>query len=109
LERQQQKFCNELKEMFMLHLDFKGIREKYSLTRNDFAITMTPPSEYKKQMEQMLRETQLSNFSTLSNDPAFSKSYLMRKYLNMNDDDIKANAKGFAEDKKTIPEDQGGY
>jgi hypothetical protein len=93
--------------LFLLHLDFKGLKKQYGLNKNDLNIVMNPPSEYKEQMNQKILETRLNNYSSLSNEESFSKSYLMKKFLKMDDEDIKANADGFVEDKKLFPKDEG--
>jgi hypothetical protein len=107
LQRNQNKFCTEFKDLFLLHLDFKGLKKQYGLNKNDLNIVMNPPSEYKEQMNQKILETRLNNYSSLSNEESFSKSYLMKKFLKMDDEDIKANADGFVEDKKLFPKDEG--
>jgi len=95
--------------LFLLHLEFKGLKKQYGLTKNDLNITMTAPSNYKEQMEQQLLETRFNNYTQLSNEESFSKSYLMKSYLNMDEEDIEANSKGFDEDKKMIPKQEDGY
>jgi hypothetical protein len=93
----------------MLHLTFKGLKKQYGLTINDINIEMNPPSEYKEQMNQKILETRLQNYSSLSNEESFSKSYLMKTYLNMDEEEIKANADGFKEDEKLFPKDDRGF
>lgn len=70
-----------LREVFLLHLKFKGLKEQYGLSRDNLVITFNPPSDYKDQMDQMLRETKFNNYMQLSNEPEFSKYYLMKRYL----------------------------
>jgi len=106
LERHQQKFCQLFTEMFLLHLEFKGLKKEYDININDINIIMTPPNNYKAQMQQATLETQMNNYSSLSNNEEFSKTYLMRKYLNWDDDDLKANAAGFEDDKKYLPKEE---
>jgi hypothetical protein len=90
-------------------LEFKGLKKQYSLTIDDLNILMTPPSNYKEQQEQQILETRFNNYTNLSNEEAFSKSYLMKTYLGMDDEDIEANTDGFELDKKMIPKDEGRY
>jgi hypothetical protein len=45
----------------------------------------------------------------LSNNPEFSKSYLMRKFLHWDDEEIKANAEGLKEDKKLGFKEEGMF
>ena len=105
LERHQQKFCQLFTEMFLLHLEFKGLKKEYDISINDLNVVMTPPNNYKAQMQQAVIEIQMNNYTSLSNNSEFSKSYLMRKYLKWDDDDLKANAEGFEDDKKYLPKD----
>lgn len=110
LERMvQNKFSAELKDLFLLHLKFKGLKKQYNLNRNDIAVSFNPPSEYREQMKQQMLEVKLNNYSSLSNEEAFSKSYLMKKYLGMDEEEIKENSKGFDEDKKLFPQDDRGF
>lgn len=106
MERQQNKFCSEFKDLFLLHLEFKGLKQQYSVDKFDINIKMSPPSDYKEQMNQNLLETRFSNFSSISNEESLSKSYLMRTFLHMNDEEMKANIDGFKEDKEMIPKDE---
>lgn len=110
LERQQKRFCKEFKDLFLLHLEFRGLKKEYELNKNSFNIHMKPPSHYKEQMEQNFLESRFSNYTTLSGNPEFSKVYLMKKYLRWNDDDIEENAKLKQKDKDLgFEEEEGGY
>jgi hypothetical protein len=116
LSRQQNRFCNEWLNLFLLHLEFKGLKAEYELTRDNIAIKMIQPSFYKDKQEQIMREVKFNNYLTLANLPEMSKVYLMRKYLQWDENDIKANAAGFAEDIKLglrpdpkLEQQSGGY
>lgn len=106
LERHQQKFCQAFTDMFLLHLEFKGLKAEYDVDVNKINITMTPPNDYKEQMFQLALETRMNNYSNLSNNTEFSKYYLMKKYLKWSDEEIKENADGFKEDAKWMPKDE---
>lgn len=106
LERHQQKFCQIWTDIFLLHLEFKGLKAEYDVDVNKINITMTPPNDYKQQMQQMLLETQMSNYTTLSNNPEFSKTFLMKTFLKWDDEKIKENADGFKEDEKWMPKEE---
>jgi len=109
LERQQDKFCSSFKDLFLLHLEFKGLKKQYSLNKRSLNISMTPPSDFKEQMAQSLIETQFNNYTTLNNEEEFSKTFLMRKFLKWTDDELKENFEGFVQDKKMIPKEDDGY
>jgi len=99
LERQQKKFELMLKDIFLLHLDFKGLKKQYGLNKDNIQVTLNPPSDYKEQQEQMLLETRFRNYSELAREKEFSKYYLMRRFLQWSDEEIKENVEGFKKDK----------
>lgn len=98
LEIQQKKICREFLNLFLLHMEFRGLKEKYGLEKDNIDIEMTPPSHYKEQMDQNFLETQMNNYQNFANNPEFSKSYLMKRYLNWTEEEIKENWKGFQVD-----------
>ena len=53
---QQQRLCKDFLDMFILHLEFKGLKKQYEITSKKIEITMNPPSRYDEQMEQMFME-----------------------------------------------------
>lgn len=108
LERQQNKFCIELRDLFLLHLEFRGLKKQYNLTKDSFKITMPAPSHYKDTMAQAFREQQFANYNQLSSNPEFSKYFLIKKYLEWTDADLKENKKGFKLDKKFFPAPDDG-
>lgn len=100
LESQQDKFCRMLLHTFLLHLDFKGFVKQYGLDEYSISISMNCPNSYKDQIEQKSLETKFNNYNMLVNNQEFSKSYLMKRYLDMDDDELKANSEGFVKDKE---------
>ena len=100
LEHGQNKFSDMLVNLFLLHLDFKGLKKQYSLTNNSFDISFTKPSDYKEQMDQMILDTRFGNYMQLSNENEFSKSFLQRRYLMWDDDTIQENADSLKKDKE---------
>lgn len=103
LERHQNKFCDEFCDLFMLHLELKGLKKEYEIDKSKFTINMTPPNNYKYQMQQQLLASRMDNYSHMSSDTAFSKSFLMREYLGFDDDMLEKNRQGFENDKKLFP------
>jgi hypothetical protein len=99
LERQQRKFCKDFTDMFLIHLEFKGLKKLYSLDEEKIKVVMNPPSRYKEQMDQSFLDSRFNNYSQLADREEMSKSYLMRKYLKWDDDEIKANVDGMKKDK----------
>jgi len=106
LERHQQKFCQMFTEMFMVHLEFKGLKREFDIEKNDINVVMTPPNEYKEQMNQSLLETRQNNYNNFSNNSEFSKTFLMKEYLKWDEEMIKANSDGFKKDKELLPQDE---
>lgn len=100
LESQQDKFCRMLLKSFLIHLGFKGFLKQYGLTENSLAISMNCPNSYREQIEQKGLETKFNNYNMLVNNEEFSKTYLMKKLLDMDEDDIKMNMEGFKQDKE---------
>ena len=102
LESHQFNFCREFVDLFLLHMEFKGLKKQYGLTSKSLHIKMTPPSNYKEQMDQNLLESKFQNYTTLSNDEEWSKTYLMKKYLDLSDEEIQLNSDGFVLDKELL-------
>ena len=101
--------CADLTDMFLLHLEFKGLKKLYDLNSRKVGITMNPPSKYKEQMEQMFQDSRFSNYNQMADRPEMSKSYLMKRYLKWDDDEIKANVEGRQIDVKLgLAEEEGG-
>lgn len=99
LERNQQKFSQIFTDIFLLHLEFKGLKREYDVGVEKINVNMTPPNDYKNQMNQLKLQTQVSNYTSLSNNNEFSKTYLMEKFLKWDEQEIKANSEGFDKDK----------
>ncbi len=107
LERQQMRFCREFTNLFLLHLDFKGLKKQYDLDHKKIKIKMTAPSNYKEQMEQNFLETRFNNYSSIADREEMSKYYLMKRFLKWSDDEIQANVDGKKKDKELglVPEE----
>ncbi len=105
LERQQTRFCWEFLNMFLIHLDLKGLKKQYNLDEHKMRLFMTSPNQYRDHMKQGLLETSFNNYNQLANNEEFSKYYLMKHYLKMTDDQIEANKDGFKKDKEMLPDD----
>ena len=100
LNRQQNKFCNEFRDLFLLHLEFKDMIKEFELSKKSFEVKMTPPSHYKEQMDQNILTARYDNYQSFSGNEEFSKSYLMKHYLNWTEDQITDNANGLVRDKE---------
>jgi hypothetical protein len=100
LEKYQNRLCSKLLDLFLLHLTFIGFTKQYDLDISKFRITMTPPNNYIDKINQSKLQTKFDNYQSLSNNEEFPKSFLMKKYLDFEDEDLKELNKGWEEDKK---------
>jgi hypothetical protein len=100
LERQQKKFCDDMQEIFMLHMEFKKLKDQYGLKTDDVEVKMSPPSHYKEQMEQSFLTVSFENYTALAEKPEISKSFAMKEYLHWDDEKIRENVRGFKTDKE---------
>jgi hypothetical protein len=100
LERQQKRFCKDLEDIFLMHLQFKKIREQYSLSKDSFDVIMTQPSRYKEKMDQSFLLTSFDNYNALADKPEISKYFAMQQYLKWDDETIRENVKGFKKDRE---------
>ena len=110
LERQQNKFNREFTKLFLVHMEFRGLKREYNLDMKKIRVKLNPPSNYKEQMEQNFQETRYNNYQALADRNEMSKYYLMKKFLKWNDDDIKENVEGLKKDRELgLSSSDGGY
>lgn len=109
LERQQNKFTDALLDIFLLHLEFKGLKNEYNLNKDKLNITMNAPNQYKEQMIQNELDVRWGNYSNFSGNKEFSKYWLMKELLELDDEQIEANAEGFKKDKELGFIDDEGF
>ena len=108
LERQQNKFCREFTRLFLIHLEFKGLKKQYDLNKKKIKVSLNPPSNYKEQMEQNFLESRFNNYQALADREEISKYFLMKRFLHWTDEDIDENVKGLKKDKeKGFTPDEG--
>jgi len=110
LKKTQDKFCDVLLDMFILHLDFIGLAAEYGITKAKLNLTMQPPNNYIQQMQQYELNQRWENYDK-TNHEEFSKYWRMKKFLNMTDDEIRENAEGLKKDIELglTPSDNSGY
>ena len=109
LERQQIKFCEEFTDMFLLHLEFKGLQKQYGLNKKKIGTVLTPPSNYKEQMDQNFLETRFNNYQSLADREEMSKYHLMKTYLKWSEEEIQANVEGKKKDVELGFVSEDGY
>jgi len=100
LERNQQKFNKELTDLFLLHLELKGLKKQYGLNKENVKILMNPPSKYKEQMEANFLDTRFNLYQSLADREEMSRYYLQKKYLKWDDEEITKNVEGMKKDKE---------
>ncbi|HRR49308.1 MAG TPA: portal protein [Bacteroidales bacterium] len=91
LEKHQKRFCDEFKDLFLMHLAFRGLKKQYGIEKDMLTINMVPPSHYKESLEQGFVEVRHSNYNALAGNQEFSKYFLMKKYLGWTDEEIEEN------------------
>jgi len=111
LESYQKRVCEKLLDMFMLHLTFIGFVKQYELDVTKLRITMNSPNDYIDRINQSILVRKFENYQAMANNPEFPKTYLMRKYLDYDEEDFKSILIGWNEDKKYLPkeEDNSGF
>jgi len=105
----QNRMCEKFLDLFMLHLKFTGLKKELDIKQNQIQIEMFPPNNYLEEMQQTILQQKFENYSTLANNDEFAKTYLMRKYLGMDNDDLDLLKEGFEDDKKYLPTDDDGF
>ncbi len=109
LERQQNKFGNAFLDLFLLHLEFRGLKKQYELSRTQLDIKFTPPNNYKTDLDAMILQSKFDLYMNLANNPEFSKSYLMKWLLDFSDEDLTEMKKHHDKDKELFPSDDMGF
>ena len=113
LEKQQIQFCKEFRDLFLLHLEFKGMKKEYNLTKAKINVIMQSPSHYREQMAQNFLAQRFDNYNSLAGNEEMSKYFLMRKFLKWDEEEIKENAEGLKKDVelgfKEAPGEGGGF
>lgn len=111
LEKHQMRLCDELRDLFLLHLEFKGFVKQYALEKDMIHIEMVPPSHYKESLEQGFIEVRHNNYNALANNQEFSKYFLMKKYLGWTDEEIEENLRCLKEKDRlfmeAVPQEPG--
>lgn len=99
LKYHQDKFSEAFLDLFLLHLNLKGIKKEFNIKRSKLYCEMTVPNNFISQMNQLEQETRWSNYNS-SNSEEFSKYWRMKKYLKLTDEEILANSTGFKKDQE---------
>lgn len=98
LEKQQIQFCKEFRDLFLLHLEFRGMKKEYNLTKSKINVVMQSPSHYREQMAQNFLAQRFDNYNSLAGNEEMSKYFLMKKFLKWDETEIKENSEGLDKD-----------
>jgi hypothetical protein len=111
LERQQNRICDEFLDLFLMHMNFKGLKEQYGLTKKNIEVRLNSPSHYKEQADQAFLMTEFDNYNAVADREEISKSFAMKKYLHWDMDTIKENVAGFKADKELglVKDESSGF
>lgn len=100
LERQQNRVCDDLRELFLLHMDFKKLKDQYGLSSQNIELKLNVPSHYKEQMEQNFVASRFDNYNSVADRPEISKYFAQKKFLRWDEETIRENIKGLRKDKE---------
>lgn len=90
--RLQSQFAKGLTNGIITHLKLKKLWNE-DMTARDVTVKFTPPSSYELFQSSKVLQNKLANYVSMADRPEFSKSLLMKKYLGLNDDEIRQNFK----------------
>ena len=97
LSKAQNKFCEAFLDLFMIHLDFIGLASQYEITKAKLNLTMTVPNDYLAAAQQNELDRKWNNYNTTDKDE-FAKSWRMKRFLGMTDEEIAENAAALKKD-----------
>lgn len=109
LEKYQQRVCDQLVELFLIHLNFIGYTKQYDLDCTKLIIKMTSPNNYINRISESVEQQKFENYNAMANNQEFPKTYLMRRYLDYTDDDLNDIQKGWEEDKKYLKQEDAEF
>lgn len=89
--RIQQNFAEVIKETFIVHLKLKGLWEDYKIHENDIFVEFNPPANFYELRQQQTNEIRFNNFNQMAANEYISDTFSQKKYLNLSDEEIKAN------------------
>lgn len=99
LKKHQDRFCDAFLDLFLLHLDFIGLKTQYEITKDTLKISMTTPNNYISLMHQNEVEQNWNNYRN-SDGEEFSKYWRMKKFLKYTDEEINEIVEGRQKDKE---------
>lgn len=89
----QRQFAEALKQAFITHLKFKGLYQQFKLRENLMNVEFYPPQNYFKMRGLQRIQIEADAFGKLAGIDVFSKTYLLKRIMNWNDNDILSSYK----------------
>ena len=97
--RIQQQFAEGIKNGFITHLQLKGLWKQYNLKEQYIDIKFNVPTNFYELRESQKLEQKVTNYNNISQNANISPTYALKKFMNWNDLDIKANREFLRKDK----------
>lgn len=110
LKKHQDKFSEAFLDVFMLHLEFKGLKKEFGIKRDMLQVSMTVPNDFIGSMKQVEFDRRWSNYDK-SDKPEFSKYWRMKRILKLTDEEIQENVDMLKKDRELglTPDEQDMY
>lgn len=109
VRRQIRKFTKAFRDIFFHHLVLKGYVEKFDISRNDLNINFFPSNLFWQMKEMDIMKKRGQMFQTFASyaGKIFANEFLLKKYLDYSDEEIKEN-KELLEKQKEEEGNDGG-
>jgi hypothetical protein len=110
VKRFSKKFANVFKQVFITHLDLKGIIEECGISQEDISVHMFSNNLFDKYFEAKIDELKFQRFQGYSSlidteRPMLSKEWVAKKILELSDDDWEENVEMLSEEESANPPD----
>ena len=100
-ERLQRLVVQKLDDEFKMFMRWRG----FNIDSGLFAIAFNPPQNFASYREAELDTTRVGTYTQLEQIPYLSKSFLLKRYLGLTEEEIRENEEMWAEERET-PEPQ---
>jgi hypothetical protein len=100
VDKSRKRFADFFYQVLFTHLKFKGLFDKYNISRQNLAIVFNEGNHWKELVNLNLLTAKIEVFERMAAFPEhFSKEYLMREVMNFNEDELTKNKELFKYDK----------
>lgn len=99
------RFTEIFTQMFMTHLELKGIKQEYGISASDFTVKLFNLNLFEEFMAAKVEELKLSRFEKIQglidteSEPILAKEFALKKFLQMTDDEYEENERLLAAEK----------